>query len=119
MSPFASQTAQVILRACCSNRPSQLLPVKFSVGVTCHAEILEIEGLFTQGSRPGQTVGESVDGILAMDSSDWSNGIRYHIFDTRPDSDFKTKVNDCTSLQGGGRGGVGLELLQGGGHSAR
>jgi len=21
-----------------------------------------------------------------MDSSDWSNGIRYHIFDTRPDT---------------------------------
>jgi hypothetical protein len=24
-----------------------------------------------------------------MNSSDWSNGIRYHIFDTRPDTEFK------------------------------
>jgi len=24
-----------------------------------------------------------------MDSSDWSNGIRYHIIDTRPDTEFK------------------------------
>jgi len=24
-----------------------------------------------------------------MDSSDWSNGIRYHITDTRPDTEFK------------------------------
>jgi len=24
-----------------------------------------------------------------MDSSDWSNGIQYHIFDTRPDTEFK------------------------------
>jgi len=23
-----------------------------------------------------------------MDSSDWSNGIRHHIFDTRPDTEF-------------------------------
>ena len=25
-----------------------------------------------------------------MDSSDWSNGIRYHIFDTRPDTEFNS-----------------------------
>ena len=25
-----------------------------------------------------------------MDSSDWSNGIQYHIFDTRPDTEFKS-----------------------------
>jgi len=24
-----------------------------------------------------------------MDSSDWSNGIRYHTFDTRPDAELK------------------------------
>jgi len=24
-----------------------------------------------------------------MDSSDWSSGIRYHTFDTRPDTEFK------------------------------
>ena len=27
-----------------------------------------------------------------MDSSDWSNGIRYHIFDTRPDTEFNYKL---------------------------
>ena len=63
--------------------------VKLSVGVTGHAYLLEIEGLFTQGSRPGRTFGESVGGILEMDSSDWSNGIRYHVFDTKPDTEFK------------------------------
>jgi len=50
--------------------------VKLSVGVTCHAYLLEFEGLFTHGSRHGRTVGESVGGILEMDSSDWSNGIQ-------------------------------------------
>jgi len=59
-----------------------------SVRLTCHAYLLEIEGLFTQGLRPGRTVGESVGGILEIDSSDWSNGIRYHIIDTRPDTEF-------------------------------
>jgi len=44
--------------------------------------------LFTQGSRPGRTVGESVGGIFETGSSDWSSGIRYHIFDLRPDIDF-------------------------------
>ena len=37
--------------------------------------------------------GESVGVIFEMDSSDWSNGIRYHIFDTRPDTEFKVAVN--------------------------
>jgi len=63
--------------------------LKLSVGVTSNADLLEIEGLFTQGSRPGRTVGDSVDGIFETDSSDWSNGIRHHIFDTRPDTEFK------------------------------
>jgi len=57
--------------------------------VTSHAAILEIEGLFTQESRPGRTVGESIGGIREMDRSDWSNGIRYHIFYTRPDTECK------------------------------
>ena len=34
--------------------------------------VFEIEGLFTQGWRPGRTVSESVGGILEMSSSDWS-----------------------------------------------
>jgi len=61
--------------------------------VTCHAYRIEIEGLLTQGSRPGRTVGEAVGGILDMDSSDWSNGIQYHIIDTRPDTEFKTTAS--------------------------
>ena len=64
---------------------------KLSVGGTSPSYLLEIKGLFTQGSRPGRTVGESVGGIIEMYSSDWSNGIRYHIFDTRPDTEFKQK----------------------------
>ena len=63
--------------------------VKLSVGVTRHAEILRIEGLFTQGSRPGRTFGELVGGIFDLDCSDWSSGIRYQIFDTRLDTEFK------------------------------
>jgi hypothetical protein len=34
-------------------------------------------------------VNESVGGAFQMDSADWSNGIRYHVFDTRSDSEFK------------------------------
>ena len=63
--------------------------LKLSVGRTCPFYVLEIEGLLTQGSRPGRTFGESVGGILEMDSSDWSNGIRHHVFDTRSDTEFK------------------------------
>ena len=43
--------------------------------MTGHAYLLKIEGLFTQGSRLGRTFGESVGGILKVDSSDWSKGI--------------------------------------------
>ena len=63
--------------------------VKLSVVRTSADYLLEFGGLFTQGSRPGRTVGESVGGILEMDSSDWSNGIRHHVFDTRSDTEFK------------------------------
>ena len=38
--------------------------IKLSVGLTCQAYLLEIDGLLTQGSRPGRTVGESVSGIF-------------------------------------------------------
>ena len=57
--------------------------------MTGHVYLLETEGLFTQGKRPGRTAGERVGGIFEMDRSDWSNGIRYHTFDTRPDAEFK------------------------------
>jgi len=63
--------------------------VKLSVGVTCHPYLLEIEGLCTRGWRPGRWDG----GILEMDSSDWhwSNRIRYHTIDTRPDTEFNLR----------------------------
>ena len=64
--------------------------LKLSVRDTSIPYLLEIEGLFTQGSRPGRTFGESVGGIFKMDSSDWSSRIRYHTFDTSPDTEFKT-----------------------------
>jgi len=54
--------------------------------------ILLIEGLLTQGSRPGRTVGESAGEVFEMGSSDWSNGIRYQIFDNRPDTEFKLQT---------------------------
>jgi hypothetical protein len=68
------------------------------------SDLLETEGLLSQPSRRSRTVGEPVGGILEMDSSDWSNGIRYHIFDTRPDTEFKvegsgTSRHDCFAKQ--------------------
>jgi hypothetical protein len=59
--------------------------IKFSVGVTLHHDLLEIEISFTQRWRPGRSFGESVGGVFEMDSSDWSNGIRYRTFDSRFD----------------------------------
>jgi len=67
------------------------LALKLSVGRACPFYLLEIEGLLTQGSRPGRTFGESVGGILEMDSSDWSSGIRHHVFDTRSDTEFNSR----------------------------
>jgi hypothetical protein len=43
---------------------ASVLGFKLSVGVPGNAYLLEIEGLFTHGSRPGRTVGESVCGIF-------------------------------------------------------
>ena len=62
--------------------------LKLSVGRTILFHLLEIEGLFTQGWRPGRTVGASVGGISEIDSADWSNVIRHHTLDTRSDTDF-------------------------------
>jgi hypothetical protein len=64
--------------------PSENAQLKFSVGLTG----LEIEGLLTQGSRPGRTGGGSVGGMYDMYCSDWSNGIQYQVFDTefKPES---------------------------------
>ena len=68
--------------------PVRVFALKLSVGVTSHPHLLEIEGLLTQGSRPGPTSGESVGGMFEMDSSDWSSGIQYHTFVTRSDIEF-------------------------------
>jgi len=76
--------------------------VKLSVGGTSPSDILEIEGLFTQGLQPGQIDNESVDGTFEMDSADWrwSNGVRYHVFDTRSDTEFNLCcVNDAAALR--------------------
>jgi hypothetical protein len=70
--------------------------VNLSVGRTCPFYLLEIEGLLTPGSRPGRTFGESVGGILEMDSSDWSSGIRHHTFDTRPDTEFNENKHSAS-----------------------
>ena len=71
---------------------------KLSVGMTNHPEYLEIDGLFTQGSRPGRNFDESIGGILEMDSYDWSNGFCYHIFDTRPDTEFNSRNDVWNSV---------------------
>jgi hypothetical protein len=63
--------------------------VQLSVGLTSHPDLHETWDLFTEGSRPGPTYGGSVGLIFRIDCSDWSNGIRYHIFVTRPDTEFK------------------------------
>jgi len=60
-----------------------------SVGGTSPSDLLKIEGLVTQGSRLGRSAGHLVGRIVALDGSDWSNGLRYHNFDTKPDTGFK------------------------------
>jgi len=72
----------------CRGAGALVHPVKLSVGMTGQVYLLETEGLFTQGSRPGRTVDGSVGGVFLTDFRDWSNGIQYQIFDTRPDTKF-------------------------------
>jgi len=67
--------------------------LKLSVGVTRNADLLEIEGLCTRGSRPGRTFGESVGGIFEMGSSDW--------FDTTTSiPDPTLSLTECLGLPG-------------------
>ena len=63
---FTLVTASAATRYVARLRPSD--------GETGLPQFLEIEGLFTQGSRPGRTSGESIGGIFEMDTSDWSHG---------------------------------------------
>ena len=69
--------------------PRHVMSFKLSVGRTGPFYFLEIEGVFTQGSRrcwSGYLVGR----IFALDGSDWSKALRYHSIDTKPDTDFKS-----------------------------
>jgi hypothetical protein len=61
-------------------------------GVPRNADLLEIEGLCTQGWPPGRTFGEAADGILETDSSDRSKGFRYHFFVTISDTEFNSRI---------------------------
>jgi len=54
--------------------------------------IINRQGFLTQGSRLGRTVGGSVGEMYEtyeMYCSDWSNGIQYQVFDTRPHTEYK------------------------------
>jgi hypothetical protein len=42
-----------------------------------------------------------------MDSSHWSNGIRYHVFDTRPDTEFKTRAFQSLQFRAFNRSNLG------------
>ena len=124
MRPAAQSVAGPVLSfppslhtACPNCAPRKLSQVKLSVGVTCHPCLLEIEGLFTEGWRRSRvyllkdpTFGESVGGIFEMVSSDWSNGIRYHNFDTRSDHSLSYHGEDSMTLaRGGGEDGEDRE----------
>jgi len=52
--------------------------------------LLETQDLFTQEWQPSRIFGESVVGFSAPDGYDRhrSNGLRYHIFDNNPDTEF-------------------------------
>ena len=84
-------TTLIFLYSGSVGRAGTLQFLRLSVGVTCDAYRLGIEGLYTQGSRRGRTVGEPVGGIIEIDSSDFRNEIRYQTFDTRPDTEFKVE----------------------------
>jgi hypothetical protein len=76
---------------------SNIAFIKFSVSVPRNADLLETEGLFTQGWGPGRTFGEAVGGILVTDSSGWSSVIRHHTLDTRSDTEFKPQGTPSAS----------------------
>jgi len=68
-----SITCWAIGQAHITHYPQDSIWLKLSVRVTGHPDLLEIDNLFTQGSRPGRTLGESADVIFASGCSDWSN----------------------------------------------
>jgi len=72
--------------------PTESAHAKLSVGLTGQVYLHESEGLSTQGLRPGRSSRDLVVGIFALNSSDWSNALRYHNFDTRTDTEFKPEI---------------------------
>jgi len=71
------------------------MEVSVSVTTGSDAYVLKIEGLFTQGWRPGRTSDESVNGIFEMGISDWMNGLQYHLIDNMSDTEFR--LDRCTN----------------------
>jgi len=77
------------LRGAITLLPQLVNSTWFQCKETSLPHLLEFQGLYTQGSRPGRNFGESVGGMSEMDSSDWSTGIRYHTFGTKSDTECK------------------------------
>ena len=73
-----------------------------SVGLTCQVYLLEIEGLFTRGSRRGRSSGNWVGEIFTLDSSERSNAPRYHNFDIKPDTELKVPTGESRGCEGPG-----------------
>jgi len=65
--------------------------LELSVGLTGQVCLLDIECLFTQGSRRGRSSGDLVGGVFDLDGSNWSNSLRYHNFDIKPDTETEGK----------------------------
>jgi hypothetical protein len=61
-----SENTRFLVRSTASPHSCELVPhsLKLSVGLTGQVYLLDIEGLYTQGSRPARTVGGSVGEIL-------------------------------------------------------
>ena len=59
---------------------------------------LKMQDLLTQESRPGQISAGRRGRISDLDSSDWSNGLRYHNFNTSPDTEFN-RVTQVSSAR--------------------
>jgi hypothetical protein len=55
---------------------------------------LKFDGLLTRESRPCRISAGRRGRIFALDSTDWSNGLRYHNFDTRTYSEFNARNCD-------------------------
>ena len=79
-----------------TNDSTEVESLKLSVGVMGNAFLLETEGLFTQGWRPGRNSGEPVGGMFELDSSDWTNGLRFDTIPSIPDPTLS--LTECARL---------------------